>query len=226
MVFYSFLALKRTVLVNVITFVLLQALAVIGFLDISVVWIGSSRAGTLNRRLRKKEFRRFKYIVRILELSYFITLLTISIRLAKTSGQSYSLLNSILVFSLSFLIIVLFILGRRGLRAILSVKSGTLSLDPKVKRYWSTIRNVSSVVIAANFGILLVQVFYMLQVQNFNELVKANNNTVVLSLLLFQYICIFSGQIAIFAYLGGVYQNFRSSLFDESKFSKFFLISF
>ena len=38
-------------------------------------------------------------------------------------------------------------------------------------------------------------------------------------MLLFQHVCLFAGQLTIFGYLFGVYQDYRASLFDdESKF--------
>lgn len=153
------------------------------------MWIESGKAATLNRRVRKKQFLRFKYTIRAVEMLYLFALLIITIRLQRTTGQSYSVITSVFVFLLSVLTILLYIWGRNGLKSVLNLNAEKLTLDPHSNSYWAVIRNVSTVVIAANIGICGVQLFLMIRVKNFQELVQANNDTVNFYLIYYFRLC-------------------------------------
>ena len=111
---YVFLELRTLILTNMISFVFLQSLAVVNFLEVSVVWMKLSQSIMLNRVETKRKFKRFKKVIRAVEFGYFWVSLGIAISIAKTNRKSYNILRSVFVFITAVGTTSLYIVGRKA----------------------------------------------------------------------------------------------------------------
>lgn len=175
------------VLINLISYVLYRALTVICFLDVSLLWIESSKVSSYQPRERKQRLVKWYRVLRTVEVAIFIILLGITISLVLTNGQSYSIADSVLVLTLSMMITLAFAYSRYRLRAILS--KPLMSYDDKRKQetqeYLSVIRQLSTFIIIANLGIIVTQIYSVVKIRNFDSLVQANNEPVLIPLMSF-----------------------------------------
>lgn len=172
------LGLRVLILLQLLTQTLFHSLAIVCFLDVSIIWLEASRIAGLNRRSRDMRSRRFKKMIRLIEAFFFIFSMNFVIRLAFTDGQSYSNFLSILIAVASLLIALLFTIGRLRLRTMLSRAVAKLSVDQASSRYSALIRNVSTVVILSNIGVFLGQLYVSYRVTDIEALVTSKNDPV------------------------------------------------
>lgn len=160
-----------------------RTVAVVCFLDVSVVWLDSVRQTTLNKLFEKKKVKRFKRLVRVFELFVLLSLLAFIIRLITTNGRSYNIFISIIMAVLAATLVVLFFYGRSRIISVLlptteKTKVKTQS-DIAAAKYVFTIRATAAAVIFANLGVLAIQIYSIVMIQNFPDLVAANNSSVI-----------------------------------------------
>ena len=174
---YVFLELRTLILTNMISFVFLQSLAVVNFLEVSVVWMKLSQSIMLNRVETKRKFKRFKKVIRAVEFGYFWVSLGIAISIAKTNRKSYNILRSVFVFITVVGTTSLYIIGRTWLSVIFTLQASKNDANRVIDKYWQFVRNVSTIVIVANTGVIITEVYTMASVRDFDELVEARKDS-------------------------------------------------
>lgn len=148
-----------------------------------------------------------------MEVLYFVILLAVLINLLRNNGTTYNIAPNILTLLLALFVICIYGIGRTRLRY--HFVTATLSNESHKAKVWLLIRNITAIVIAANIGVIIVQLYSAINVRNFDELVEASNNPVALTFFVFQDICIFVAQVAVYYYLLKSYLTYRKSLFVE-----------
>lgn len=123
-------------------------------------------------------------------------LLAIALSLVITNGESYTVIDSVMVLLLALIISISFAYGRCRLREILS--ANFIVSDAKQRKetihYLTIIQRTSTIVIVANLGIIVAQIYSVIKIQNFEQLIQANNDPVSVTLCLSlidhnQYFC-------------------------------------
>lgn len=173
-------------MVNLVTYVLYRLLTVICFLDVSLVWIDATRLSSETRYDRKARLARWRRNLKRFEFVVFLVLLTQTIALVASSGQSYNVGDAVLVLLLSLIIAVAFAYGRFKLRLVLLSTKSTMNgkKGAKTGQYLKIITRTSFLVIAANVGIIITQLFSVISIRSFEDLVLANNDPVTSSLIM------------------------------------------
>lgn len=176
--------MKALIISNLVFGILKDVFAIITFLDVCLVWLESTRTTALNRDRRKQNILRFRWFVRTLEVTYFLILFLLVILLISTNGASYSVAPSVFAFLMSSFLVVLYGVGRSRLQFHF-VTSRLTTYNPKSRALWNIIRRVSTVVIASNVGVIFVQLYSIITIQKFEDLVGAYNDPVLLSFFIF-----------------------------------------
>lgn len=182
-IYIYILALRALVISNLVFGIIKDVFAIITFLDVSLTWLESTMSTALNRDRRTQSIRRFRLFVRAIEVTYFFILFLLVVLLINSNGSSYSVAQNVFTFLLSFFIVTVYCIGRNRLQFHF-VTSRLTTYDPSSKALWKVIRNVSTVVIAANVGVLFVQMYSMIEITRFEDLVDAYNDPVCLFLKL------------------------------------------
>lgn len=175
-----FLGLRELVFINMISFVFYRSFAVASFLDVSLVWIESSRLASQTRSKRMMKLARWRRMLRSLEAIFFIFMLGLTVSLVVTKGESYTILDSILVLSLSLAVFASFLYGRYRLSYIFEMEliSASKKQRDEEAKYLEIIKRTSTLIIVANLGIIAAQLYFVMKIKDFNDLVRSNNDPV------------------------------------------------
>lgn len=160
--------------------VFFRTLAVVAFLDISLVWLDAVHRATIGRVLEKQRFRRIYIIVRLSELSVLLGLVIFISRLILSNGRTYNVSLSVITLLSACLVIFLFAYGRYRITTILS-KPANEKLTEKEKenqKLLKIVRNFSTVIFVSNLGVIATQLYFILEVINFEDFLESNNNAV------------------------------------------------
>lgn len=208
----TFQGLRSLVIFNLISNGLKSFLAIIIFIDVSVLWIQSAQSNILNKVKRARDVYRFKVFIRVLEVSIFVVIAIVYSFFVSDAQDDYNVFPSLVILLLSVFVLVLYITGRTKLRFFFVTTK--LTGEASVNKIWIEIKRVSAVIIVASVGVVIVQIYSIATIQNFDDYVDSANDPTALSLFLFQDVCIFAGQVAIFHYLAQAYFRYRASLFE------------
>lgn len=216
----TFTGLRIVIMINQLTFVLMQACATISFLDISVVWIKSSFLTGLNKEKSKRQFNRAKLVIRTLQGLYFAFLLFFAILMIISNGEAYTIAPSVVGLLANVFVIVAFIFARVRLKRNFDAAAFAGTLNKESTKVWDTIRMISTIVIGANFAVIWGHLFLIINVQNQADLVDANNDRRFIVMFQFMHGAYVTGALAIFFYGLRSYKTYDNTLFEPNILSE------